>query len=240
MDRGDYDREIIDLFERLRREAAEVGGQVISLIGNHELMNVDFDFSVVVTPSFESFDNINYSPYDPQLSDMEVIRRGRAAAFRPGGSYAKILAKRPVTLILEGTVFTHAGWLPEFAEIGIDTVNTEIKEWLRGRGKRPDYFMNDRSTTPTWLRTYGYPDPTQVDCESLREALDMLGAKRMVIGHTIQPGGVNAACDGLVWRVDVGIYEGRQIGALELIGDEITPLPLPWDSAEKYTRVPNH
>jgi hypothetical protein len=42
--------------------------------------------------------------------------------------------------------------------------------------------------------------------------------KRMVVGHTVQKQGINAACDGSVWRIDVGLaklYDGP-IEVLEL------------------------
>ena len=34
------------------------------------------------------------------------------------------------------------------------------------------------------------------------------GAARMVVGHTIQSGGINSACEGRVLRVDVGLSKG--------------------------------
>jgi hypothetical protein len=34
------------------------------------------------------------------------------------------------------------------------------------------------------------------------------GAKRMVVGHTIQEAGINAACGGRVFRIDVGLSRG--------------------------------
>ena len=34
------------------------------------------------------------------------------------------------------------------------------------------------------------------------------GAQRMVVGHTIQGQGINSACEGRVFRVDVGMSRG--------------------------------
>ena len=42
----------------------------------------------------------------------------------------------------------------------------------------------------------------------LRSTLDALNARAMVVGHTPQMGGVNAECDGRVWRVDAGMSSG--------------------------------
>jgi hypothetical protein len=42
----------------------------------------------------------------------------------------------------------------------------------------------------------------------------------MVVGHTVQRGGVSSACDERVFRIDVGIaaYYGSRIEVLELRG----------------------
>ena len=52
-------------------------------------------------------------------------------------------------------------------------------------------------------------DEMRCDCNALQEALGMLpGAKRMVVGHTIQEAGINSACDDRVFRIDVGLSRG--------------------------------
>jgi len=40
----------------------------------------------------------------------------------------------------------------------------------------------------------------------------------MIIGHTVQNGGITSACDGALWRIDVGLARryGGPIEALEL------------------------
>lgn len=42
----------------------------------------------------------------------------------------------------------------------------------------------------------------------LDSTLRALGASAMVVGHTPQMGGLNAECDGRVWRVDAGMSSG--------------------------------
>ena len=60
----------------------------------------------------------------------------------------------------------------------------------------------------------------------MSKALAQSGAKRMVVGHTVHIGGVTSACDGKVWRVDVGIshHYGGPIEALEVVGDTVAVL----------------
>jgi hypothetical protein len=48
----------------------------------------------------------------------------------------------------------------------------------------------------------------------------------MVVGHTVQHRGVNGACEGHLWRIDVGLshYFGGPIQVLEIRGDDIAVL----------------
>ena len=55
-----------------------------------------------------------------------------------------------------------------------------------------------------WTRVLGGP-ADGVDCSALDRALAALGAKRMVVAHTVQAHGVSSACDGKLWRIDVGL-----------------------------------
>jgi hypothetical protein len=62
-----------------------------------------------------------------------------------------------------------------------------------------------------WSRHYS-DEPDAEDCRLLEEALDGLGARRMVVGHTVQREGISPACGGKVWRIDVGLarhYGGK-------------------------------
>lgn len=56
----------------------------------------------------------------------------------------------------------------------------------------------------------GYAEDTRrCNCAALEEALGKLpGARRMVVGHTIQEAGINAACEDRVFRIDVGLSAG--------------------------------
>jgi len=47
LDRGDEERAILDLFDRLRSQAAAAGGAFHALLGNHELMNAKGDLRYV-------------------------------------------------------------------------------------------------------------------------------------------------------------------------------------------------
>jgi hypothetical protein len=63
-------------------------------------------------------------------------------------------------------------------------------------------------------------------CALAAGVLAQIPAARMVIGHTVQDGGIRSACDGRVWRIDVGLARlyGGPMQALEIRGDSVRVL----------------
>jgi hypothetical protein len=60
-DRGSTERETLDLFEKLRFQAEAAGGAFYPLIGNHEVLNINLDFSHVAKPGgFDEFADVDY------------------------------------------------------------------------------------------------------------------------------------------------------------------------------------
>lgn len=55
LDRGPDSREVLDLMMRLHREAEAAGGRVVTLMGNHEAMNVMGDLRYVTPEEFAAF-----------------------------------------------------------------------------------------------------------------------------------------------------------------------------------------
>jgi len=228
IDRGDADREIIDLFSRLEIEAAEAGGAFRPLLGNHDLMNVEGDFQFVSARGMSSFDDL-VGPLlsRPDLLAFPPLQRARAAAFRPGGPIAGVFARRNVVAIIGDTAFVHAGVLPAHVAYGIEKLNREVRAFVRGA--RPELpAVMDHRTSPVWTRLYSEEEtPSAATCATLGEALEGLGVRRMVVGHTVQEQGINSGCDGRVWRIDTGMskaYEGGPVQVLEIAGDRATPL----------------
>ena len=73
-----------------------------------------------------------------------------------------------------------------------------------------------------WYRGY-LRDSEEVACKKLAETLQILQAKRMVVGHTTQrTGQIATRCNGALVGIDTGISEhyGKNISALELINDD--------------------
>jgi len=123
------------------------------------------------------------------------------------------------------SVFVHGGLLPVHVEHGLDRINEEVSEWMRGtKGWRGPGYLHG-SNAVVWLRKFSDVKESQCDCQLLTRCLDSItGVKRMVVGHTIQqPVGLNAVCDNKVIRVDVGLSKGCGDGepqVLEICGDK--------------------
>jgi len=217
LDRGDDEQAILDLFEQLRHQADAAGGGFYPLLGNHETMNVEWDFRYVTDDGWVDFADTEHDPDDPALADFEPEQRGRAAAFMPGGPYALVLANHNLVMQVGETVFVHGGVLPDHARAGLETINQEVQAWMRGDTEAPEDWISGEA--PVWTRLYS--DSDDPPCHVLTEALGVLGASRMVVGHTVQDE-ANPACDGQVWRLDVGMAEhyGGTAAALEIVGDE--------------------
>lgn len=82
------DTDMIYFTNTLNNIAISKGGKVISLIGNHELMNTQGNFTYVSKKSFK----------DTRLLD-----------YYPNGNLSTILSKRPVVLKIGKLFFCHAG-----------------------------------------------------------------------------------------------------------------------------------
>lgn len=224
IDRGDDDRAIIELFDRLADGAEARGGRVLPLIGNHEAMNVAGDFRYVTRGGFAAFADSDITRVPGAvLQQFPVEARGRAAAFSPGGPFARRLAERRAVVMVGDTVFVHGGVTLDHVRYGIPRLNRELSRWMSGQGA-PSALANDQEG-PLWTRRYS-DDKSGVDCAGLQATLSALSAKRMVVGHTPHEEGISSACDGHVWRIDTGLsgYYGGPTQVLEIRGDQVTVL----------------
>jgi hypothetical protein len=121
------------------------------------------------------------------------------------------------------TVFVHGGVLLKHVRYGLQRINDEVRSFMLGTLPELPPIMAAEDS-PVWSRVYsGTPEPA---CAELAQVLNELKAKRMVVGHTPQESGVNSACDGKVWRIDVGLarHYGGPVQALQIKNGEPRPL----------------
>ena len=217
----------------LKVQAAEAGGAVLTLLGNHEVMNV----CGVAGPYIST-------------AGRTAFGSDRAAAFAPGGALAREMSTWPVVCIVGDTAFCHAGLTFETARDAAQ-INAEAARWLcEGTARKPPPSLMPTTdaaaaTSPVWMRTLSAPsgaEPAPPAAASLTAALAHLGASRLVVGHTPQRQ-INCACDGTVWRIDVALSKAMGGGAIEALEiDErgvrvLTQRGAPVDAARRQARA---
>ncbi|KAG5052794.1 hypothetical protein JHK87_004992 [Glycine soja] len=158
----------------------------------------------------------------------------RSILFRPGGLLARELARHAVVLKVNDWVFCHGGLLPHHVAYGLERMNKEVSEWMRGQHEDDNIhkmpFIATRGyDSVVWNRLYSRDTLDLVDyqdkqvCSILDETLQAVGAKAMVVGHTPQTIGVNCKYNCSIWRVDVGMSSGvlnSRPEVLEIIDDK--------------------
>eukprot|EP00053_Salpingoeca_punica_P005906 m.57297 g.57297 ORF g.57297 m.57297 type:complete len:384 (-) comp13449_c0_seq1:229-1380(-) len=238
LDRGDDEIKLMLWLEKLKHEAAAAGGALHVINGNHETLTVQGRFRYATRGSRQRFDEWlkwyeigrrlkalcqrgEPHPLQPVPDSVPEKWRSRFVAMRPGGPLAtRFIGGQRTVLAVGKTLFVHGGILPQHLDIGLDRINKETQAWIMGRpgSHMPDYLKYRDAVV--WARDYS--DEEKPDCELLRKVLARAGFSRMVVGHTIQTG-INAACDGMVIRVDVGSSRGCTDGSpqvLEILNDK--------------------
>jgi hypothetical protein len=229
--RSDEERQVLDLLFEIQRKAAAAGGAVHALIGNHEVFGGRVDNQAVGPNPFPAWEGVSgLRRDDPRLRHLPPRERARGAALMPGGPYATRLAEFPVALKIRDTVFAHGGVTPRWATYGIERINREVRQWLLGLTPEPGSALGvDDGDRVMWTRQFS-SNVTPADCDVLSESLRILGARRMIVAHTVHEQ-ITPRCDGRVWAIDVGMsraYGGR-VQVLEITNDSIlrviTPEP---------------
>jgi len=230
LDRGDNELAIMRKFANLAKQARKEGGDVLVVHGNHEIMNVLGDFRYATKGAYAECaryaeakrqklveklgeENAPPLPETPDDVNPETYRGvlARRDLFLPGGEMALRMAKNPTVLQVGDTVFAHAGIDMRAVEYGFQALNDDVAAWMAGVKKTPPNMVLEEKGV-VWTREYGGADAGVTAeasaCRRLGEALDAVGAKRLVVGHTPQQGGVSSGCGGRLWRSDVGVSRG--------------------------------
>lgn len=221
--RSDDERQVLDFLFAVRERAQAAGGKVHLLVGNHEVMGARVDNQAVGPNPFPGYEDLtDLALDDSRLQVLAEYEKKRGAALMSGGPYAKRFAELPTVLQLGETVYVHGGVVPRWAEYGLDKINAEVSHWLFGNCPEPDASLGvDDGDRVMWTRQFSsMVDAT--DCAVLDQTLAILGAKRMIVAHTVQTT-ITGYCDNKVWAVDVGMsrhYAGP-IEVLEIVDDEV-------------------
>ena len=221
------DLKIMCLFDNLDKEAREKGGRCISIIGNHEMMNVDGDFRYVSPKEFCEFGNYFRASHSPKNRNVPFGYMERKGAFCPGGVLARRMAAYRYCIVQVGSwLFVHGSIHPEVAKhYSISKVNKCVSDWLlnliKDNNKDIEFLYHNENDTisPFWSRIYSdHEEITNETEEQFNQTIQYINevnkdeqfipARGMIVGHSPQfmygkP--LNSGLDGRIWRVDVGV-----------------------------------
>jgi hypothetical protein len=215
LDRGGRDQEdtdnyreeidILQYIEHLNKQASDptkkLNSAFLTLIGNHELMNILGDYRYVSTKAMHGMGGYE----------------GRRKLFSAGGPIAKHLGCCSYGICKIGDwTFVHAGILPQHLKddnFSFTKVNELVRKIMRGE-------INKSSLNPSekefifgnnglfWTRELSNDNP---NCSLANESVHILnnsnGNGGIVVGHTVQKNGINSKCNGNVWAIDTGMSD---------------------------------
>lgn len=174
------DLALLSIMDELDDMAIRHGGRVLSLLGNHELMNLLGDFTYV-------------SPYCMRMSGGAAARAEHIRT-----RCMDSLLKRFVILKIGKFLFCHAGILPQHLNLvgeNINMLNDIFRDKLRGNPISPRnmHLLNDvvfAMSGLLWTREYmelaSSPDTATTLTAYLSIVLRTTGCTTMFIGHNTQ------------------------------------------------------
>jgi hypothetical protein len=183
------DTEMLYFTNLLDKLAQSKGGRLISIIGNHEFMNVIGNYSYV---SQKSINNNHIKRYEQ---------------FKPGGSLSSILSNRPIIVKIGNILFCHAGITSNHVNIlnkyckDISYINRIWKKFVQTN----TVLNEDRELFNTiLLDDQGILWTRNLDeIDNIKILLKTLNCNHMFVGHTVVEGIKNI--EGVLWYTDTGI-----------------------------------
>ncbi|MBA0817301.1 hypothetical protein Gohar_001879, partial [Gossypium harknessii] len=137
----------------------------------------------------------HWGPWNLVKRQKGVI--ARTVLFRPGGPLACELARHAVALKVNDWIFCHGGLLPHHVAYGIEKMNKEVSQWMRGlieedTNRNMPFIATKGYDSVVWNRLYSRDISDLADYQiNQAKTLQALGAKAMVVGHTPQFSGAN-------------------------------------------------
>ena len=186
-----------------------------------------------------------YRADDPSLSPaairdawMEETPDGwveHRLAWAPDGEIGRWVVRNPAAALLGGNLFVHGGLSAEYSNLSIEELNRQVADALKATDRSRDSIINSL-LGPLWYRGLLTRDPKVTEIpgggadrpsieQELSTVLAAYGARRIIVGHTPDLGGIQVLYGGRLVAIDSGIsshYRGTP-SYLEIIGDRLIP-----------------
>jgi len=213
VDRGPDGVGAIDLVMRLQEQAADAGGQVETLLGNHEILALGmYHFGDEQVPS-------DFGPRSFARS-WEINGGLLSDQDRLTPEHIEWLTARPLAALAADHLLLHSDTL-EYLDWGetVDDINTTVRDILEGSDLESWWDVWRRMTTRYAFRGPDGPDIAQ-------QLLDILGGERIVHGHSViadqlgihpsQIEGPYLYAGGKALGIDGGLFVGGPCLVIEL------------------------
>jgi len=255
------DIKIFKFYNDLNELAQKKGGAVYSLLGNHEIMNVQGDFK------YTSDANVNmFKKYNDPITKTKLngpAEENRKEAFYNGKEYANLLGcTRQSVLIIGEFLFVHAG-ITEYLlskenfpdRSDLPRLNELVKNWLLQKlnsmdtnSQTMDELLNSADSSPFWTRIFGQlPPKLKYNDDLCKQYLDPIleaySIKGMIIGHTPQEIGINSTCGNRLFRIDIGVSKAfdskraPQVLEIERLSDNNYKYTVIFQKDEVYSAI---
>ena len=204
------DIEMLKFTDLLDKIASTKGGKVISIIGNHEFMNILGNYTYVSAKS---------------IANNE---KRRNELFKPGGQLSKILSNRPIIIKIGSLLFCHAG-LKESHLFVLQKYNKEIfylnKLWktfalTNNINNQEDseifskIILDDDGILWTRSLTTG---------EELNIVLKNINCNHMFVGHTVVDS--IKLINNNLWYTDTGIsraFGNKSYQYIDIVNNDVS------------------
>ena len=173
LDRGPNSRKVMDLMMTLEQEASQARGTVVSLLGNHEMMNIMGDLRYVTPADFARYADTDSEerrktayatyvkwrdshaallaelPQPMELTEPEWMARHplglieQREAFAPGGKYGEWLRGHPAVTEIQGIIFLHGGIQPGLAKTTLASLDSKIHDEIKEFDSTKQYLQDE-------------------------------------------------------------------------------------------------
>tara|TARA_B100001173_G_scaffold308476_1_gene318825 strand:+ start:653 stop:1684 length:1032 start_codon:yes stop_codon:yes gene_type:complete len=210
----DHELEIYQFLVDLKIKAKEYNGDVLLLLGNHELMNIEHDFRYVSDMSkIKCFNESKFGKISFKSSSKETCNH-RTKLFDKNGNLRKSMAENMYGIIKVGPfLFCHAGLENSLAKkykFNIPYMNNILRCYLKNKIQNNEKLMNvfdniyKDSSGILWFR--GLAKEESNYCNSNKNTFEKLSCSKMIVGHTPQSDGISGKCNNSeIIAIDVGL-----------------------------------
>ncbi|TYP97876.1 calcineurin-like phosphoesterase family protein [Tenacibaculum adriaticum] len=191
VDRGFSTTQVLWFIYKLEQEAKKLGGRVHFILGNHEIKNLQGNYTKASLKYFYV---------------ASILQKQQYELYNSKSFIGKWLASKNTLEIINGHLFVHGGIHPELANY--KTNINEINQIVRGnyrqayypkKGDSLEQLLISTTKGPSWYRGYFNDDLTN---EEIDKGLKLFNAKAVIVGHTIQRK-VKKLHNGKVFSIDV-------------------------------------